>query len=141
MKQKISLIISTLFLALGGAFVFPIHAQVLDTPKTPTEEQDSSLSVLKTEYSKLTTLIPRLENTLVLITKRGFDTEKAQLLLDETKEQFVQTKELFENADQGTTQQVKGIESEDPKEEGGTMAIVQWEEGGVRKDVLQSRED
>jgi hypothetical protein len=96
MKEKISFLISTLFLAFGGAFVTPIHAQVLDIPKPPTQEQDSSLSVLKTEYSKLTTLIPRLENTLVLITKRGFDTEKAQLLLDETKEQFVQTKELFE---------------------------------------------
>lgn len=96
MKQKISLIISTLFLALGGAFVTPTHAQVLDIPKIPTLEENASFSILKTEYTKLAALLPRLESTLTLLTKRGFDTTGALESFEETKTSFGETKDLFE---------------------------------------------
>ena len=96
MKQKIPFLISTLLLAFGIAFVAPTHAQVLDIPKIPVLEENASFSILKTEYTKLAAILPRLESTLTLLTKRGFDTAGALESFEETKTSFGETKELFE---------------------------------------------
>jgi hypothetical protein len=96
MKRIGTLLIFSLFLSFGSFFVAPAHAQVLDIPKIPTLEENASFPVLKTEYTKLATLLPRLENTLTLLTKRGFDTTEALESFEETKVSFGETKELFE---------------------------------------------
>lgn len=96
MKQILTIASLSLLLSLGSFFALPAHAQVLDIPKVPILEENASFSVLKTEYTKLAALLPRLENTLTLLTKRGFDTTGALESFEETKVSFGETKELFE---------------------------------------------
>lgn len=96
MKQYRLLIVVSLFLFSGSFFAFPTHAQILDIPVIPNEEEKASFSFLKSEHEKLTALLPRLESTITLLTKRGFDTTEAFKKLEETKIALIETNELFE---------------------------------------------
>jgi ABC-type transporter Mla subunit MlaD len=96
MKQTLIITTFSLFLFLGSSTLVPSYAQTIDIPTVPNQEEKVAISALKSEHAKLTALLPRLETTLTILTKRGFDTTNALASLEETKRMLTETKELFE---------------------------------------------
>lgn len=72
------------------------QAQTLEAPLA-TQEDVVIFTELKTEYTTLQALIPRIEQTITLLEKRGITMIEAKTILNTAKEQALSTKELFEN--------------------------------------------